>query len=68
MKRWKLIEYRGNRSQREMAKKYFVTQQTWSAWERGVKSPDIFNMRRLARDIGAPMEMIFYDVFYGLRC
>ena len=39
MKRWRLIEYRGNRSQSEMAKKYHVTQQAWSGWERGVKTP-----------------------------
>ena len=63
MKRWKLIEYRGSKSQAEMARKYHVSQQAWSAWERGAKTPELFTMKRLEQDIGAPMETIFFDVF-----
>lgn len=66
MKREKLIEYRGDKSQAEMAKKYNVTQQTWSLWERGENTPSVVIMRQLERDIGAPMETIFFDVFNNL--
>lgn len=66
MKRWKLINYRGEKSQLEMAKKYGVTQQTWSKWETGERTPGRFLMKRLERDLHIPMENIFYDFFYGL--
>lgn len=63
MKRIKLIEYRGDKSQSEMAKLYHVSQQAWSKWERGEMTPTITIMKRLEKDIGIPMEIIFFDVF-----
>ena len=43
--------------------RYGVTQQIWSRWETGVRTPRIENMKRLEDDIGIPMEVIFADVF-----
>ena len=63
MKREKLIKFRNGKSQKEMAKRYGVTQQIWSRWETGVRTPRIENMKRLEDDIGIPMEVIFADVF-----
>ncbi len=63
MKREILIEYRGNRSQKEIAKQYGVPQQTWQRWEAGKNKPNVVTMKRLEDDIGVPMEVIFADVF-----
>ena len=63
MKRQRLIEFRGNRTQINMAKMYEVTQQTWSAWENGRNTPPAKIMKRLENDSGVPMEDIFFDVF-----
>jgi len=63
MKREKLIAYRGKRSQAEMAEKYGVTQQAWSAWEKGTYSPSVFIMKRIENDSGFSMEEIFFDIF-----
>ena len=63
MKRVELINYRGDRSQADMAKKYNVSQQAWSSWENGDKKPDVATMKQIERDSGVPMEILFYDVF-----
>lgn len=61
--RQKLIEYRGNRTQTEMARMYGVSQQAWSKWERGVDAPKPYIMKMIAEDAGIPMEELFFDVF-----
>lgn len=58
-----LIQYRGARSQLEMAQKYNVTQQAWSGWEQGKFAPSVFIMKKIEMDSGIPMEQIFFDVF-----
>lgn len=63
MKRQSLIDYRGNRSQKEMGERYGVTQQAWSQWENGDKKPDVTIMKQIEKDSGIPMEVIFFDVF-----
>lgn len=63
MKREILIRFRGSRSQTEMANMYGVSQQAWSLWELGEKTPTVLTMKRLENDIGLPMEEIFFDVF-----
>lgn len=65
MKRKILLDYRGHRSQAEMATKYNVSQQSWSKWETGKKSPTPDKMKQLEDDIGVPMEEIFADVFFN---
>lgn len=67
MKREKLIKFRNGKSQKEMAKRYGVTQQIWSRWETGVRTPRIENMKRLENDIGIPMEIIFADIFNKVK-
>ena len=67
MKRQKLIDFRGNRTQSEMAKLYGITQQAWSAWENGDKTPQPHIMKQLENDSGIPMEVIFFDAFNNLR-
>lgn len=59
-----LIEFRGDRSQTEMARRYNVTQQTWSQWELGGNTPTPDKMKQLSIDIGRPMEEIFADAFF----
>lgn len=61
--RIKLIKFRGERSQEEMARKYGVSQQSWSYWERGVKNPSALMMKRIEEDSGVPMEVLFPDIF-----
>jgi len=61
--RAKLVEFRGDRSQQEMADAYGVTQQAWSGWEKGTITPGVVTMKRLENDSGIPMEEIFFDVF-----
>lgn len=63
MKRKLLIDFRGKRSQTEMAEIYGVSQQLWSCWENGTSTPAPHLMKRLAIDIKAPMEDIFFDAF-----
>lgn len=66
MIRNKLVEYRGNRSQEEMGTMYGVTQQSWSYWERGIKTPSPLIMKRMEIDSGIPMEELFFDIFNNL--
>ena len=63
MKRDKLIKFRGDKTQIEMAQLYGVTQQAWSMWERGENTPSVIVMKRLEKDSGIPMEELFFDVF-----
>lgn len=63
MMRTKLIAFRGKRSQKEMAKRYNVSQQAWNAWEQGLYAPKPNIMKKIEFDSGIPMEVIFFDVF-----
>ena len=56
-----LIAYRGKKSQREMAEKYGVSQQTWSIWESGRATPRPAMMKRIADDIKKPIDKIFFE-------
>lgn len=58
-----LIQYRGKRSQKEMAEKYGVSQQLWSFWELGKSTPKPHIMKKIALDSKKPMEKIFSDAF-----
>lgn len=59
----KLIEFRGGRSQEEMAKIYGVSQQLWSKWELSKGCPSPVMMVKLEKDSGIPLEELFFDVF-----
>lgn len=63
MKRERLIEYRGGRTQVEMAARYGVSQQAWQKWESGEITPTVDKMKRLEDDSGIPMEVLFFDAF-----
>lgn len=65
--RSKLIKYRGERTQQEMAEKFGVTQQCWARWEKGLSSPRIKTMKEIEVDSGIPMEELFADVFNNLK-
>jgi DNA-binding XRE family transcriptional regulator len=58
-----LIKYRGKRTQKEMAEKYGVSQQSWAFWELGKSTPKPHIMKKIALDSKKPMEKIFFDVF-----
>lgn len=61
MKRNLLALLRGNNSQIDMAKKYKVSQQTWSSWEKGRTVPELSIMFEMEKDYGIPMEVIFFE-------
>ena len=61
--REKLIQFRGERNQEEIARQYGVTQQAWSQWEIGTQSPGVVIMKRLETDSGITMEEMFADIF-----
>lgn len=63
MKRTALIEFRGDRTQEEMGKRYGVTQQAWAQWESGTTSPKIAVMMQIQKDSGKPIEVLFFDLF-----
>ncbi len=67
MKREKLVMFRGERSQADMASHYGVTQQAWNSWESGRRTPRPHIMKRLEIDSGIPMEVLFFDVFNNFR-
>ena len=58
-----LIQYRGKRSQREMAELYGVSQQLWACWELGKAVPRPHIMKQIEDDSNIPMEKIFFDAF-----
>lgn len=60
--RKKLSDYRGDRTQQEMADLYGTSQQNWFHWETGVSRPrDYALMERIAEDVGSTVEEIFYE-------
>lgn len=59
--RHNLIKYRGNRSQKEIALKYDVTQQAWSNWENGHDTPKPATMLQIAKDAGVSIESLFFE-------
>ena len=63
--RKKLIRFRGNRTQAEMADKYGVSQQLWSRWELGHGKPNVVIIKKIEKDSGIPMEKIFSDIFHN---
>ena len=63
----KLSTFRGSRTQREMAEHYGVSQQLWSLWEKGERTPPAATMLRLQQDSGIPMEQLFYTQFNNKR-
>ena len=52
---------RGSTPQSDMAKKYGVSQQTWSSWEQGRTCPNLDIMLQMQKDFGIPLEVIFFD-------
>ena len=61
MKRVKIIEFRGNRSQIEMANIYGVSQQAWSKYENGTTKPELELMVKISNDMGEKIEDIFLN-------
>ena len=59
--RKKLISFRGNRTQGEMARKYNVTQQAWSNWENNYGTPRPATMFLIAKDAGTTIEALFFS-------
>lgn len=51
---------RGDTPQIEMAKKYNVSQQTWSSWEKGRTTPSLSIMLDMEKEYQIPMEVIFF--------
>ena len=58
-KREALIEFRGDRSQAEMAEEYGVSQQAWSKYESGKAKPELGLMLRISKEANKPIEEIF---------
>lgn len=54
-----LVKYRGHESQKNMAERYGVSQQLWSLWEKGERTPAAAVMLRIEKDSGIPMEDLF---------
>lgn len=52
---------RGDNSQSSMARKYDISQQTWSSWEKGRTIPDLSIMLDMEKEYGIPMEVIFFE-------
>lgn len=63
MKKNLLEMIRAGKPQPEMAKKYNVSQQTWSSWETGRTLPDLKIMLQMENDFMLPMEVIFFNSF-----
>jgi transcriptional regulator with XRE-family HTH domain len=63
MKRFPLIQARGEHDQSVIASKCGVVQQTYSHWERGRTTPSIRKMIILEKVLGQPKELLFSDVF-----
>lgn len=59
--RKKLIAFRADRSQQEMAEMYNVSQQAWSKWECGVGFPRPHLLIQLEADSGVPISELFFD-------
>lgn len=63
MKKNILKNLRGNKSQKEIAKEFNVSQQGWQSWETGRTVPDNATMLQMERKFNVPMEIIFFDSF-----
>lgn len=51
-------------TQKELAMRVGVTQQTIAKWERGVSTPCHFkHMRAIEKELGKPIEVMFSDLF-----
>jgi putative transcriptional regulator len=61
MRRLRLIELRGNRSQEEVASKLNITRQMLSYIETGERTPSLPVARRIAEFYGVSVEIIFFD-------
>lgn len=55
-----LIRFRGSRSQKEMAKRYGVSQQAWSQYETGEIMPKPAIMLKIAEDAGLDAKDLFF--------
>ena len=55
-----LMNFRGERTQSEMAKQYEVTQQMWSLRERGKSFPKPDIMKKIASDAESTVDAIFF--------
>ena len=55
-----LVNFRGDRTQKEMADRYGVNQQTWSQWELGNSTPSAKNMIKIAKDAGRTVDELFF--------
>ena len=62
-----LVQFRGERTQKEMAEKYGCSQQSWSFWDKGTRTPPLNVMLQLEKDSGIPMEKLFYKKFNNKR-
>lgn len=63
MKKNILKNLRGDKSQKEIAKEFNVSQQGWQSWETGRTVPDNATMLQMERKFNVPMEIIFFDSF-----
>ncbi|MGD8399736.1 MAG: helix-turn-helix transcriptional regulator [Bacillota bacterium] len=63
MKRFPLIQARGENHQSVIAAMCGVVQQTYSHWERGRTTPSVQRMIILEKVLGQPKELLFPDVF-----
>ena len=66
-KRDLLIDIRERITQTELAKKLGVSQQTISAIETGVLTPNIVLMKKYELFFKKPMEELFHDVFENIE-
>jgi transcriptional regulator with XRE-family HTH domain len=60
MRNW-LVEARGKRTQVEVAERAGLTQQMYSAIERGTATPSVSAAKRIARALGLTDWIRFYD-------
>jgi transcriptional regulator with XRE-family HTH domain len=63
MKRFSLIQARGEYDQSVIASLCGVVQQTYSQWELGRTTPSIRKMIILEKVLGQPKELLFPDIF-----
>jgi transcriptional regulator with XRE-family HTH domain len=63
----KLVHFRGEKSQEEIAKIYGVSQQAWSKYERGLMLPSFRLMLQLEKDADVPMEDLFFETINNQR-
>lgn len=60
----KLARIESRLTQKQLAEKVGVTQQTIAKWERGVSTPNHFkHMRAIERELDRPIDILFADIF-----